>query len=208
MSRGSRHSPAVLLALVAVTALAEPAAGAEDVTGLGYRVAGTIVIDEQRAVAQIESSAGEQQLYSLGDNIDGWEIVDIDPDKVTLTRSGQVVQLRLEGKPVLLGSQAPAESSEFAIVTGSSSLDFDSAFVALQKLESKPATGDSGPDYADVNRALGLAATTRIREIDGEPVASPMAVVQLSMVALASNNPFRLTVSDNNSDEIYLLPSE
>jgi hypothetical protein len=159
-------------------------------------------------VALIESSAGTQQLYGLGDNIDGWEIVDIDPDKVTLTRSGQVVQLRLEGKPVLLGSQAPAESSEFAIVTGSSSLDFDNAFVALQKLESKPATGDSGPAYADINRALGLAAATRIREIDGEPVASPMAVVQLSMVALASNNPFRLTVGDNNSDEIYLLPSE
>jgi len=194
--------------MVAVAVFTAAVAKAQDTTDLTYRVAGTITIDEQRAVALIESNAGAQQLYGLGDKIDAWEIVGIDQETVTLSRSGQVVQLPLEGKLVPLEARALAETGEFAIITGSTSLDFDRAFEALRKLESRPATGDSGPTYADINRALGLTATTRIREIDGERAASPMAVVQLSMVALASSNPFRLTLSENHADEIYLIPSE
>jgi len=197
-----------ILALVAVTALAAPVAGAQDATGLTYRVAGTIAIDKQHAVALIESSAGTQQLYSLGDKIDGWEIVAIDPEEVIFARAGQFVRLQLEGKLASFTAQEQAELSEFSVITGSASLDFDIAFEALRKLESKPVRDDSGPTYADVNRALGLTDATRIREIDGELAASPMAVVQLSLVALAADNPFRLTVSENRSDEIYLMPSE
>lgn len=197
-----------ILAVVAVTALAVPVAWAQDATDLTYRVAGTIAIDEQRAVALIESSAGTQQLYSLGDKIDDWEIVAIDPDEVTFGRDGQFVRLQLEGKLAPLTAQERAELSEFSVTSGSASLDFDRAFEALGKLESKPLRDDSGPTYADINSALGLAAATRIYEIDGELAESPMAVVQLSMVALAAENPFRLTVGENRSDEIYLLPSE
>ena len=193
---------------MAAITLAIAIAGAQDATGLTYRIAGTIAIDEQHAVALIESSTGAQQLYSLGDHIDGWEIVGIDPQEVTFGRAGQIVRLPLMGTLAPLTVRERADLNEFSVTTGSASLDFGRAFEELRQLESKPVRNDSGLTYADINSALGLTAATRIREIDGEPAASPMAVVQLSMVALASNNPFRLTVSDNNSDEIYLLPSE
>ncbi len=64
---------------MAVAVLAVTVAGAQDASGLTYRIVGTIAIDKQRGVALIESSAGTQQLYGLGDRIDGWEIVGIDP---------------------------------------------------------------------------------------------------------------------------------
>ena len=67
--------------------------------------------------------------------------------------------------------------------------------------------GNARLSYADINNVLGLSAVTRIREIDGEAVASPFAVLQLTMVALAAERPFRLTLSESDLDELYLTPS-
>ena len=87
------HQPVLVLAALALAVLSAWVAEAQDSPGLAYRVAGTIAIDEQRAVALIESSAGKQQIYRLGDYIDGWEIIGIDPQEVTYGRAGELIRL-------------------------------------------------------------------------------------------------------------------
>ena len=193
-----------LCAALAVAVLTATAATAQD--GTAYRVAGTIAIGEQRAVALIESSAGTQQIYRLGDYIDDWEVIGIELEAVTLGRTGQVARLPLEGKLVVLAEQAEDLPDPGPIRATSSSLDFDRAFARLEELALRPDTTDTPLTYAAIGKALGLTAATIIREIDGEPADTPMAVVHLAIVALANEVPFRLTVSENRADEIYVIP--
>jgi len=129
-------------AALAVAVLMATAATAQDGTGITYRVAGTIAIDEQRAVALIESSAGTQQIYRLGDYIDDWEVVGIDLEAVTLGRTGQVVRLPLEGKMVALAEQAEDVPETGSMTVVSTPLDFDRAFARLEELERHPGTKD------------------------------------------------------------------
>lgn len=171
-----------------------------------YRVAGTIKIDETRAVAMIESSAGTQQLYRLGDHIDDWEIVGIDLEGVAVRRNGQFARLPLEGKLAPLAAQVRDVPETLATTVANTSLDFKRALQDLQTLELKRNTKDDPLTYADVNKALGLAAATRIHQIDGENADTPTAVMQLSMPALAREGAMRLNVTDNSVDVIYLLP--
>jgi hypothetical protein len=198
----SIHRFSIVLAVGVLTATATIA------QDTAYRVAGIIAIDEQRAVALIESSAGSQKIYRPGDYIDDWEVIGIGLDAVTLGRTGQIVRLSLEGKMAPLAEQVEDTPDPGPIRAGSSSLNFDRAFQKLQVLELKPGPGEQPLTYADVNKALGLSAATLIREIDGEMADSPMAVVQLSIAALATENAFRLTVSENQLTEIYLVPIE
>lgn len=179
---------------------------AQDATVSSYRVAGTIKIDETRAVAMIESSAGTQQLYRLGDHIDDWEIVGIDLEGVAVRRNGQFARLPLEGKLAPLAAQVRDVPETLATTVANTSLDFKRALQDLQTLELKRNTKDDPLTYADVNKALGLAAATRIHQIDGENADTPTAVMQLSMPALAREGAMRLNVTDNSVDVIYLLP--
>jgi len=193
-------------AALAVAIWTATAASAQD--GNAYRVAGTIAIDEQRAVALIESSAGTQQIYRLGDYVDDWEVIGIDLEAVTLGRTGQVVRLPLEGKLVPLAEQAEDVPDPGPFRATSRNINFDTAFARLEKLELHPNSTDNPLTYADINNAVGLTTATVIREIDGESADSPIAVVHLSIVALANDRAFRLTVSENHFDEIYLVPTE
>ena len=181
-------------------------AAAQESGELAYRVAGTMVTGDTPATAIIESSAGTQQSYRLGDHIDDWEISAIDSREVTLSRAGESVRLPLQGELSVLAGQVQDAPEPYEIRTTSGQIDFDQAFDRMKALESRQDSENSRLDYAEVNEVLGLPAATRIREIDGEAVASPMAIVQSAMVALAAENPFRLTLGEN--DEMYLLPSE
>ena len=127
---------------------------------------------------------------------------------MTLGRTGQVVRLPLEGKLVPLAEQAEDVPDSGQFRATSKTINFDSTFARLEELELRPDTTDNPLTYADINKALGLTAATVIREIDGEPADSPMAVVHLSIIALADENAFRLTISENHFDELYLVPTE
>ncbi len=191
--------------LVFVSLALASTAWAQDSVAPAYRVAGTITLSDDKAITLIESSAGTQHVYRLGEYIDDWQVIDINSDGVALANAGQRLWLPLKGKLTALGNGV---SDSVGIKASSEAINFGKAFTKLQALESKPKMGNARLSYADINNVLGLSAVTRIREIDGEAVASPFAVLQLTMVALATERPFRLSLSESKWDELYLTPSE
>ena len=196
------------MAVVALVAIATSAVSAQESGGLAYRVAGTMDMGAGRAVAMIESSDGKQALYRPGDVLDGWEITGIDLENVTLYRSGQSILLPLQGKLMVLESPVEEVPEQAPSTTGSKNINFDRAFARLQELEAKPGAEDEPLTYADINAVLGLAASTQIREVDGQKAESPSEVLQLAMIALATDLAFRTSVEENPVDEIYLVPAD
>ena len=172
----------------------------------GYRLAGTMAIDADRTFAVIETSAGTQALYRVGDTIADWTVDAIDDRQVVLGRNGETVALQLEGSPVTLEELAAAAEPPVELVTTTASLNFGRAYVQLQALEERRGAGEVS--YSAVNRVLGLGESERIAEIDGQPVPTPMAMLSMSKVALAAEMPFRLVMSEGRADEMYLLPVE
>ena len=102
--RDQIHDHSTILSVLAPAVKYPGGTGHADKSGSGAVHGKTI--DEERAIALIESSAGTQQSYQVGDYIDDWEIVGIDLLEVTFSRGEPIARLPLEGKLARLAVQA------------------------------------------------------------------------------------------------------
>jgi len=184
-------------------------------TEASYRISGIVGQENHWLFAVIEDSAGSCRIYTKGDKLGNWSIVDITPKGVLVDAAGEIRLLLLEG-------------SAF-ISRGDESADINPGFSALSASSARPVTGKLSQQelqYAVnnvakelerdkkkplepqvLNAILGFPMESRITAVSDTPVRNTREALNMVQTALNSNKPLDFILSgDGENTKIYFMP--
>ena len=174
-----------------------------DVTEL--RVA-AIIATEGGSKALIESRDGEQQWYGLGDTIAGATITAIAEHEILLEGPGGRYRLPLRGDPTQVAepvAETPAPPSRHQ----AREFQFLGLLSEINNVGQAPGESYEEATARTLNSAIGLGPGARITAVGRVQVATAEeARRELQRQLGASEAPVRITLDDDELDDLYLMP--